>query len=44
MDKSQLLDEINARHILTCTCALRDTATHAVPGDGSADADILFIG
>lgn len=44
MDKSQLLDEINARHILTCTCTLRDTATHAVPGDGSADADILFIG
>ncbi|TXH07080.1 MAG: uracil-DNA glycosylase [Candidatus Moraniibacteriota bacterium] len=30
--------------ILECPCTLRDTATQAVPGDGNADADILFIG
>mgnify|MGYP001017718623 CR=1 FL=1 len=44
MEKTKELDTINARHILTCACVLRHTATHAVPGDGSADADILFIG
>ncbi|MBP9752068.1 MAG: uracil-DNA glycosylase [Candidatus Moranbacteria bacterium] len=27
-----------------CQCTLKETATQAVPGDGSADADILFIG
>lgn len=43
-NKTLLLDKINARYILTCTCSLRETATHAVPGDGNADADILFIG
>lgn len=30
--------------ILECPCALRETATQAVPGDGNADADIMFIG
>lgn len=44
MDKKKLLNEINARHILCCTCSLRDTATYPVPGDGNPDADILFIG
>lgn len=28
----------------SCTCSLKKTATQAVPGEGSADADIVFIG
>lgn len=44
MTKKERLGEINARWMRECVCALRNTATQAVPGDGSADADILFIG
>lgn len=29
---------------IECPCSLRDSATQAVPGDGSADAKILFVG
>lgn len=44
MTKAEQLAEINARWTQACTCALRDTATQAVPGDGNPDADIVFIG
>lgn len=33
-----------AKSLETSTCPLRKTATQAVPGEGSAEADILFIG
>lgn len=42
--KEALLRELNVRMTEECPCALRETATRAVPGDGSASADILFIG
>lgn len=42
--KTDQLKILNARMTIECPCTLRDTATQAVPGDGSADADILFIG
>ncbi len=42
--KQKLLEEINTRWKEKCACALRNTATQAVPGDGNADAEILFIG
>ena len=42
--KEKLLADLNVRMEESCTCTLRETASRAVPGDGSADADILFIG
>lgn len=42
--KQQKLDALNARYIATCTCTLRETATHAVPGNGNPDADLFLIG
>lgn len=44
MNKSDALKVLNARMIIECPCTLRETATQAVPGDGSADAEIMFIG
>ena len=35
---------LNAQMILECPCSLRETATQAVPGDGSASAEIMFVG
>jgi uracil-DNA glycosylase family 4 len=43
-DKTSALEEINNRWIRECACTLRETATQAVPGDGSAYAEIVFIG
>lgn len=43
-DKIQQLKILNARMAVECPCSLRDSATQAVPGDGSADAKILFVG
>jgi len=43
-EKETRLKEINERWIKDCTCSLRSTATQAVPGDGNASADIVFIG
>lgn len=43
-DKILELIHFNKRMIAECTCSLRNTATQAVPGDGSAEADLLFIG
>ena len=43
-DKKEALKKVNAFWIEHCTCSLRKEALQAVPGDGSADAEILFIG
>jgi len=42
--KEKLLSDLNRRMAETCQCTLQETATQAVPGDGNANADILFIG
>lgn len=44
MDKKTALTLMNAQMILECPCTLRATATQAVPGDGSAEAEIMFVG
>lgn len=44
MEKQKALDALNARMAKLCTCTLKEEATQAVPGEGSADAEILFIG
>lgn len=44
MNKSEALTILNTRMILECPCTLRETAIQAVPGDGNADADIMFVG
>lgn len=42
--KETLLRELNVRMEGECRCALRESATQAVPGDGNAAAEIVFIG
>ncbi len=44
MDKQTQLQLLNTQMILECPCTLRDSAIQAVPGDGSAEAAILFVG
>ncbi len=44
MDKKESLATLNEKMMRECTCALRAEATQAVPGKGSASAEILFIG
>ncbi len=44
MNNALQLAEINARWVRDCTCTLKESATQAVPGDGNANAQILFIG
>lgn len=44
MNKSDALKVLNARMIVECSCTLREGATQAVPGDGSAEAEIMFVG
>lgn len=44
MKKDSKLEEINKRWEKDCVCKLKEDATQAVPGIGSSDADILFIG
>jgi len=44
MNKEKTLAAANAEWEQKCSCALRIQATRAVPGEGSADADIVFIG
>ncbi len=44
MKKQVALDALNKKWVRDCACALRDTATQAVLGNGNADAKILFIG
>jgi uracil-DNA glycosylase family 4 len=44
MDKASKLEELNKKWQKECTCELRKTATQAVFGSGSANAEIIFIG
>jgi DNA polymerase len=44
MDKRQALDAVNEKWIRECACALKSQCTQAVPGDGSAEAEIMFVG
>src|SRR3989344_9531556 len=44
MDKKEKLENLNKEWFKECTCELKATATQPVPGDGSADAEIVFIG
>ncbi|MGH7249653.1 MAG: uracil-DNA glycosylase, partial [Minisyncoccia bacterium] len=44
MDKNQTLQALHKKWKEECACELKKTATQAVPGVGSADAEIVFIG
>lgn len=44
MDKKQELENLHKKWKEECKCELKKTATQAVPGDGSANAEIVFIG
>jgi len=44
MDKAQELANLHAKWKEECRCGLKKTATQAVPGDGSPNAEIVFIG
>jgi len=44
MNKKQKLENLHNKWILECECELKETATRAVKGVGSADAEIVFIG
>lgn len=44
MDKTDKLKKLHAKWLAECTCALRKSATQGVPGDGNANAQIVFIG
>ena len=44
MSKTEQLQDIHKRWFEKCQCELKKTAKQAVPGDGRADAEIVFIG
>jgi DNA polymerase len=44
MNKQFELEKLNNKWKKECNCQLKETATQAVPGDGSVDAEIVFIG
>lgn len=44
MNKEEKLKNINEKWVIECTCGLKNTATQAVFGHGSASAEIVFIG
>jgi len=44
MNKQEQLEKLNEVWASTCPCGLSTNATQAVPGDGSVDAEIMFIG
>lgn len=44
MERQKTLDALNILMAASCTCTLKEEATQAVPGDGSAEAEIMFIG
>jgi uracil-DNA glycosylase family 4 len=44
MDKDTELKKIHEKWSQDCKCELRNTATQPVPGDGPANAEIVFIG
>lgn len=43
-EKERALEALNRKMAELCTCELRKTALHVVPGSGSASARILFVG
>ncbi len=43
-NRDTVLASINDKMAETCTCPLKNSAKHVVPGTGSASAKILFIG
>ena len=43
-EKEEALAGLNRAMAETCTCALKETALHVVPGIGNADARIVFVG
>ncbi len=44
MKKELKLNNLHHKWMKECACELKNIATQAVPGHGSADADIVFIG
>lgn len=44
MNKPDELKNLHAKWLAECSCELRSTATQGVPGYGSANAQIVFIG
>jgi DNA polymerase len=44
MERAETLKKIHAKWFGACKCELKKTATRAVPGDGSPEAPIVFIG
>jgi DNA polymerase len=44
MDKQEKLETLHKKWMEECDCELKKTATRAVPGAGSASAEIVFIG
>jgi DNA polymerase len=42
--RSQRLTELNQKIISCTSCPLAQTRTHAVPGEGRIDAEVMFIG
>lgn len=44
MNKKEKLEKLNALMIMCSKCNLRKNCTQVVPGDGSAEAKIMFIG
>lgn len=44
MDKQKALQALNTLMAESCACSLKNQATRPVPGEGNADADIVFIG
>lgn len=44
MDKKEKLQNLHKKWMEECECELKKTATQAVPGDGNANAGIVFIG
>jgi len=44
MEKAEELKKIHERWFAECKCELKKTATQPVPGDGSPEAPIVFIG
>lgn len=42
--KKEQLEELNKKMLACSKCVLRGTCTQVVPGEGSAEAEIVFIG
>ncbi len=44
MTKEEKLAKVHKKWLKKCTCELKKTATQGVPGFGSAEAEVVFIG